>query len=113
MIKPPSDETPSKIRNNKRWYPYFKVRWNIHLLTVLQLCNAHKLDCLSIVIMLGLHWSNWWYPFTARVPKYQSARYKGRKHYISQNVLAAVDFDLKFTYVCLLVGKDQPMPHAF
>jgi hypothetical protein len=26
MIKPPSDETPSKIRNNKRWYPYFKVR---------------------------------------------------------------------------------------
>jgi hypothetical protein len=36
---------------------------------------------------------------TARVPKSQSTAYKGRKHYTSQNVLAAVDFDLKFTYV--------------
>jgi hypothetical protein len=25
MIKPPSSETPLKIRNNSRWYPYFKV----------------------------------------------------------------------------------------
>jgi hypothetical protein len=25
MIKPPSGETPSKIRHNKRWYPYFEV----------------------------------------------------------------------------------------
>jgi hypothetical protein len=29
----------------------------------------------------------------------QSAAYRGRKHYTSQNVLADVDFDLKFTYV--------------
>jgi hypothetical protein len=36
---------------------------------------------------------------TARVPKSQSAAYRGRKNYTSQNVLAAVDFDLKFTYV--------------
>jgi hypothetical protein len=28
----------------------------------------------------------------------QSA-FRGRKHYTTQNVLAAVDFDLKFTYV--------------
>jgi hypothetical protein len=25
MIKPSSSETPLKIRNNHRWYPYFKV----------------------------------------------------------------------------------------
>jgi hypothetical protein len=25
MIKPPSGDIPSKIRYNKRWYPYFKV----------------------------------------------------------------------------------------
>ena len=25
MIKPPSSETPLKIRNSSRWYPYFKV----------------------------------------------------------------------------------------
>jgi hypothetical protein len=31
MIKPPSRETPSKIRNNKRWYPYFKVSTNIQM----------------------------------------------------------------------------------
>jgi hypothetical protein len=30
------------------------------------------------------------------------AAFRGRKHYTTQNVLAAVDFDLKFTYV--LVG---------
>jgi hypothetical protein len=28
IIKPPSGETPNKIRNNKRWYPYFKVSKN-------------------------------------------------------------------------------------
>jgi hypothetical protein len=36
---------------------------------------------------------------TARVPKSQSAAYRGRKYYTIQNVLAVVDFDLKFTYV--------------
>jgi hypothetical protein len=25
MIKPPSGDIQSKIRYNKRWYPYFKV----------------------------------------------------------------------------------------
>jgi hypothetical protein len=29
----------------------------------------------------------------------QSAAYRGRKHCTSQNALAVVDFDLKFTYV--------------
>ncbi|KAK1606509.1 hypothetical protein QYE76_030182 [Lolium multiflorum] len=28
-----------------------------------------------------------------------SATLRGRKHYTSQNVLAAVDFDMRFTYV--------------
>ena len=36
---------------------------------------------------------------TARVPKAQSPAYRGRTHYTGQNVLAAVDFDMKFTYV--------------
>jgi hypothetical protein len=27
MIKPPSGETPIKIRHSKRWYPHFKVSW--------------------------------------------------------------------------------------
>jgi len=25
MIVPPSSAVPSKIHNNQRWYPYFKV----------------------------------------------------------------------------------------
>jgi hypothetical protein len=36
---------------------------------------------------------------TARVPKHMQAAFRGRKHYTTQNVLAVVDFDLKFTYV--------------
>lgn len=32
MIKPPSSETPLKIRNNRRWYPYFQVtKWSFML----------------------------------------------------------------------------------
>ena len=35
----------------------------------------------------------------ARVPTSISAAFQGRKDGTTQNVLAAVDFDLKFTYV--------------
>ena len=38
----------------------------------------------------------------ARVPGKERAAFLGRKHTTTQNVLAAVDFDLRFTYV--LVG---------
>jgi len=33
------------------------------------------------------------------VPAKISAAFRGRKHYPTQNVLAAVDFDMRFTYV--------------
>jgi hypothetical protein len=33
------------------------------------------------------------------MPKSQSTTYRGGKHYTCQNVLAAIDFDMKFTYV--------------
>jgi hypothetical protein len=35
----------------------------------------------------------------ARVPRKMQAAFMGRKHTTTQNVLAAVDFDLRFTYV--------------
>ena len=35
----------------------------------------------------------------ARVPRSMQAAFLGRKHTTTQNVLAAVDFDLRFTYV--------------
>jgi hypothetical protein len=38
----------------------------------------------------------------ARVPEKHIPTFMGRKHITTQNVLAAVDFDLRFTYV--LVG---------
>ncbi|WVZ81614.1 hypothetical protein U9M48_028969 [Paspalum notatum var. saurae] len=71
MIKPSSTETPLKIRNSHRWYLYFK-------------------DCVGAID--GTH-------IYARVPSKMQAAFRGRKHYTTQNVLAAVDFDLKFTYV--------------
>jgi hypothetical protein len=37
------------------------------------------------------------------VPRSQALAYKGRKHYTRQNVLAAVDYDMKFP-----VGKINP-----
>jgi hypothetical protein len=40
----------------------------------------------------------------------QSLAYRGRKHYITQNVLAVVEFDMKFTYV--LAGWEGPAHDA-
>ncbi|XP_071679935.1 uncharacterized protein [Lolium perenne] len=57
MIKPPSNNTPPKIKNSYRWFPCF------------------------------------------RVSRAMYAAFCGRKYYTSQNVLAAVDFDMRFTYV--------------
>ncbi|XP_034601202.1 uncharacterized protein [Setaria viridis] len=71
MIRAPSNETPVKISNSPRWYPYFK-------------------DCVREID--GTH-------VYARVPAKIQAAFRGRKHYPTQNILAAIDFDLKFTYV--------------
>ncbi|XP_051206926.1 protein ALP1-like [Lolium perenne] len=74
MIKPASMNTPIKIKNNYRWFPYFR-------------------DCIGAID--GTH-------ITSKVPRSISAAFRGRKHYTIQNVLATVDFDMRFTYV--LVG---------
>ncbi|TVU51140.1 hypothetical protein EJB05_02548, partial [Eragrostis curvula] len=71
MIRPPGNETHSRIRTSPRWYPYFK-------------------DCIGAIDGTHVH---------ARVPAKIAAAFRGRKHYTTQNVLAAVDFDLYFTYV--------------
>ncbi|WVZ90484.1 LOW QUALITY PROTEIN: hypothetical protein U9M48_036782 [Paspalum notatum var. saurae] len=71
LIKPPSLETPSKIAGNHRWDPYFK-------------------DCIGAID--GTH-------ERASVPRDIEHAFRGRKSYATQNVMAAVDFDLRFTYV--------------
>ncbi|KAI0510534.1 hypothetical protein KFK09_011138 [Dendrobium nobile] len=71
FIKPPSPETPYKIKSSNRFMPFFK-------------------DCIGAID--GTH-------IKARVPKENEAAFRGRKSYPTQNVLAAVDFDLKITYV--------------
>nr|XP_051211850.1 protein ALP1-like [Lolium perenne] len=63
--------TPTKIKNIYMWFPYFR-------------------DCIGAID--GTH-------VTAKVPRSMSAAFRGRKHYTSQNVLAAEDFDMRFTYV--------------
>ena len=35
----------------------------------------------------------------ARVPRHMQGQFRGRKQSCTQNVMAVVDFDLKFTYV--------------
>lgn len=71
LIRPPSLETPSKIAGNPRWDPYFK-------------------DCIGAID--GTH-------IRASVSIDMEPSFRGRKSYASQNVMAAVDFDLRFTYV--------------
>ncbi|XP_071681217.1 protein ALP1-like [Lolium perenne] len=71
LIRKPSLETPAKIEGNYRWDPYFK-------------------DCIGAID--GTH-------VRASVTKDLEASFRGRKTNTTQNVMAAVDFDLRFTYV--------------
>ncbi|CAD6203718.1 unnamed protein product [Miscanthus lutarioriparius] len=71
LIRPPSLETPAKMLENPWWYPYFE-------------------NCIGAID--GTH-------IRASVPKSREAAFRGRKSSTTQNVLAAVDFDLRFTYV--------------
>jgi hypothetical protein len=48
---------------------------------------------------LGLCWGHDGTHVLAKVPKKHRAAFMGGKHTTTQNVLAAVDFDLRFTYV--------------
>ncbi|CAN6338076.1 unnamed protein product [Urochloa humidicola] len=71
MIRPPSHEVHPKIANSHRFDPFFK-------------------DCIGAID--GTH-------VLARVPAAMAAAFRGRKGVTTQNVMAAVDFDLKFTFV--------------
>ncbi|KAK5824347.1 hypothetical protein PVK06_019118 [Gossypium arboreum] len=71
VIRLPDELTPSEIRNNLRFYPYFK-------------------DCIGALD--GTH-------VRASVPLNIQGRFRSRKGGTTQNVLAAITFDLKFSYV--------------
>lgn len=67
----PSSEMPTKILHNPKFFPYFKN------------CRG----CID-----GSHIKSW-------VPEEAAIRYRNRKGFISQNVLAACDFDMCFIYL--------------
>ncbi|KAL6563574.1 hypothetical protein OROGR_002533 [Orobanche gracilis] len=71
MMAKPSSTTPQKIRENTRFYPYFK-------------------DCVGAID--GTH-------IPAIIVGRDTSSYRNRHGTISQNVPAACDFDLKFIYV--------------
>jgi hypothetical protein len=68
---PPKEQTPPEIQNNPKLYPFFK-------------------DCRGAID--GTH-------IDAFVPDDAVARYHNRKGSLSQNVLAACTFDMRFCYV--------------
>jgi hypothetical protein len=71
LIRPPSLETPTKIAGSSRWDPYFK-------------------DCIGAID--GTH-------VRAFVSKDMETSFRGRKSHCTQNIMVAVDFDLRFMYV--------------
>ena len=71
-VKPlPANETPPEIKGNPKLYPYFK-------------------DCRGAID--GSHFDAW-------VHEESIPCYRNRKGGVTQNVLAACDFDLKFIYI--------------
>ncbi|XP_071674433.1 uncharacterized protein [Lolium perenne] len=103
MIKPASMNTPTKIQNSYRWFPYFRMSTKSCFFYLSDLWYCQKHDCVLIILhdcigaIDGTH-------VTVKVPRSMHAAFRGRKHYTSQNVLAAVDFDMRFTYV--IVGSE-------
>ncbi|WVZ62915.1 hypothetical protein U9M48_012606, partial [Paspalum notatum var. saurae] len=75
--------TPTKILHSPRWNPHFKV-------SLMPGQYLSPIDCVGTID--GTH-------VLARVPAAERAAFLGRKHTITQNVMVAVDFDLRFTYV--------------
>jgi hypothetical protein len=96
LIKPPSTSTHPKFLGSPRWYPFLQVL-ALSMLSALS-NNTCICICLSILHTLvvgaidGTH-------VLARVPRHIQQAFRGRKTQPTQNVMAAVDFDLKFTYV--------------
>ncbi|XP_030925049.1 uncharacterized protein LOC115952109 [Quercus lobata] len=71
VVRLPDNSTPPKIRNSRRFYPYFK-------------------DCVGVID--GTH-------VRASVPIEIQGRFRGQKGGTAQNVLVAITFDLRFTYM--------------
>lgn len=71
LIRPPSSETPTKIAGDPRWDPYFK-------------------DCVGAIDVTHIR---------ASASKNMETAFCAKKSFPSQNVMAAIDFDLRFTYV--------------
>nr|KYP66964.1 Putative nuclease HARBI1 [Cajanus cajan] len=71
LVQPSGRNVHPYILNNSRFYPYFK-------------------DCLGAID--GTH-------VRVKVGRSDAPRFRGRKDWPTQNVFAACDFDMKFTYV--------------
>ncbi|XP_052113890.1 protein ALP1-like [Arachis duranensis] len=69
--QPSGEDVPYEIRNNSRFYPFFK-------------------DCIGAID--GTH-------SRVKVSRVEAPRFRGRKDHPTQNILAACGFDMKFTYV--------------
>ncbi|KAL0004144.1 hypothetical protein SO802_011705 [Lithocarpus litseifolius] len=71
LQQPDVTQVPLEILQSNRFNPYFK-------------------DCIGVLDGTHVH---------VKVSNEDAPRYRGRKGYTTQNVLAACSFDLKFTYV--------------
>ncbi|CAN1243444.1 Putative nuclease HARBI1 [Linum perenne] len=71
FLQPPPQTTPMEIHCSKRLYPYFK-------------------DCIGVID--GMH-------IPANVPAKDQSRFRNKKGFLSQNVLAACTFDLQFIFI--------------
>ena len=109
MIKPPNLETHPKILGSQRWNPFFKVPAHfcrvhcryLNYLTQLSKINLTVSDLVSRITLGQLM-----APMCCQtVPRHMQGAFRGRKSKPTQNVVAIVDFDLKFT--CVLAGWED------
>ncbi|KAK9167730.1 hypothetical protein Scep_002921 [Stephania cephalantha] len=71
ILQPPDPATPSEVLTSSRFYPYFK-------------------DCIGAMDGMSI---------PANVPAKDQARFRNRNGVVTQNILAACTFDLRFIFV--------------
>lgn len=101
VITPPTfADVPSEIVNNPKYYPWFKVCFSFHpfnyyffnviFLTFSNVFYHNVKDCVGAID--GTHVS-------ASVTVKDQIPYRGRKISVTQNVMCACSFDMRFTFV--------------
>ncbi|RDX57913.1 hypothetical protein CR513_62810, partial [Mucuna pruriens] len=72
VIQPSVRVILPQILNNSRFYPFFRVSFDIHLIYYVSLLKKSLSNMVNLFLYKGLSWSHRWYPYSSEGPKGRS-----------------------------------------